>query len=66
MNCILSRSAIDEAREINHHGMTVKVGGEDEDESSSVVDMREYDKEVYNKELISRDEKKQDAALRQA
>ena len=50
------RSALDEAREINHHGMSVKVGedGNEDDDGA----------ETYDKDLVSRDEKTQDKALR--
>ena len=49
------RSAIDEAREVNHHGMVVKVGQDSDDEKEPWQ---------YNKDLVSKDEKTQDAALR--
>ena len=44
------RSAIDEAREINHHGKAVKVGDDGDI--------------TFDKDLVSRDEKKQDKALK--
>ena len=51
---LYARSAIDEAREVNHHGTVVKVG-QDQDEKE------EWE---YNKDLVSKDEKTQDAALK--
>ena len=50
------RSALDEAREINHHGMSVKVGENDNEDGAGT--------EAYDKDLVSRDEKRQDQALR--
>jgi hypothetical protein len=49
------RSAIDDAREVNHHGMVVKVGQDSEDEQEPWV---------YDKDLVSKDERTQDAALK--
>ena len=56
------RSALDECREINHHGSTVKVGEGDHDdvERKEVMDTPDS----YDKNLISVDEKTQDAAMR--
>merc|ERR1712147_526542 len=43
------RSAIDDIREVNHHGEVVTVG---------------QDSEAYDKDLVSKDEKIQDAAIK--
>ena len=51
------RSAIEEGREINHHGMVVKVG-QDSDEEKEPWE--------YDKDLVSKDERTQDAALKKA
>ena len=50
-----TRSAIDEDREVNHHGTVIKIGKEDEDEKETWE---------YDKNLVSKDERTQDAALR--
>ena len=49
------RSAIDDAREVNHHDMVVRVGQDSEDEKEPWA---------YDKDLVSKDERTQDAALK--
>ena len=59
------RSALDENREINHHGKTVKVGGGDHDDDEEEQGEEEKDNpNGFDKNLISRDERTQDAAMR--
>ena len=50
------RSALDENREINHHGLSVSVGGKDSQADSTIIS--------FDKNLISRDEKVQNTALK--
>ena len=53
-NLNVARGVLEEVREINHHGMVVQVGEESEEKGAW----------EYNKDLISKDEKTQDKALR--
>jgi len=54
-----SRSAIEEEREINHHGKSIKVGHEDGIDEDNFLPTNNYDKN-----LVSRDERTQDNALK--
>ena len=62
INFVLFRSALDDAREINHHGMTVKVGGGEEEEQEELT--LDGPENAFDKNLISRDERTQDAAMK--
>ena len=53
---LFQSSALDDNREINHHGHSVSVGDKDRKVDSAIVS--------FDKDLISRNEKVQDAALK--